>query len=179
MVRHPTFRSNGINQWDFLIGYKIDYDYSNNYPNATDDKSHVECQPYYVTWCGDGVRDPQYEQCDGTDGVPAGQSCTASCTLTSAPACINLSSSVTVGNAPLSTNVSCTTQNATSVAIDCGNGQTINSATGTCTYNQPGTYQAVCRVDGNITNNNCQKSITVNRPPETTNFDLRIKKYAK
>lgn len=84
-----------------------------------------------------------------------------------------------VGPATLSTNVSCTTQNATSVAIDCGNGQTINGANGTCTYTQSGTYQAVCRVNGTITNNNCQKPITVTTTPETTNFDLRIKKYAK
>jgi hypothetical protein len=47
-----------------MIGYRIGYDISNNYPDASDDQYHIECQPYQVTWCGDGVVDAAYESCD-------------------------------------------------------------------------------------------------------------------
>lgn len=63
VVRHPTSRTIGSN-YDFMIAYKIDYDTSNNYPDASDDTSHVECQPYQVSWCGDGTVDSSYETCD-------------------------------------------------------------------------------------------------------------------
>ncbi len=70
IVQKPAIRSNPIaGQYDFMIAYKIKYDKSNNYPDTSDDISHVECQPYYVTWCGDGILDSSYEQCDGTDGI--------------------------------------------------------------------------------------------------------------
>ncbi len=143
-------RSNpNIGQYDFMIAYQVFYDKSNNYPDTSDDISHVECQPYYVTWCGDGVRDSVYEQCDGTDGLGTGQSCNNSCQIVNnpTPACVNLSSSVLIGNTPVSSSVDCTTQNASSVAIDCGNGQIINSSTGTCNYLATGYYSAICRVN--------------------------------
>jgi len=50
IVQHPVTRSTGSN-YDFGIRYKIIYDYSNNYPNTSDDQSHTECQYYQVTWC--------------------------------------------------------------------------------------------------------------------------------
>lgn len=72
IAQKPATRSNpSLGQYDFMISYKINYDKSNNYPNTADDVSHIECQPYYVTWCGDGVKDSAYEQCDGTDGLGA------------------------------------------------------------------------------------------------------------
>lgn len=49
ILNHPATRTNN----DFTIAYKVTYDFSNNYPDASDDSSHVECQPYYITWCGD------------------------------------------------------------------------------------------------------------------------------
>lgn len=64
VVRHPATRSTGQN-YDFQIAYRIGYDTSNNYPDASDDSYHIECQPYQVSWCGDGVVDSQYgESCD-------------------------------------------------------------------------------------------------------------------
>jgi len=60
VLNHPVVRTNN----DFIIGYKVGYDFSNNYPDASDDIEHVECQPYYITWCGDGVIDAGYETCD-------------------------------------------------------------------------------------------------------------------
>jgi hypothetical protein len=70
IAQKPATRSNpSLGQYDFMISYKINYDKSNNYPNTADDLSHVECQPYYVTWCGDGVKDSAYEQCDGNDAL--------------------------------------------------------------------------------------------------------------
>jgi len=56
--KHPTTRTNATKgSYDFMIYYKIDYDKSNNYPDSSDDISHVECEYYSVSWCGDGVRD--------------------------------------------------------------------------------------------------------------------------
>lgn len=69
VLRHPATRSTGSN-YDFMIGYKIGYDTSGNYPDASDDKYHTECQPYQVTWCGDGIVDSEYEKCD--DGAQNG-----------------------------------------------------------------------------------------------------------
>lgn len=60
VLNHPAVRTGN----DFTIAYQMSYDYSNNYPDASDDVSHVECQPYYITWCGDGIVDPGYETCD-------------------------------------------------------------------------------------------------------------------
>ena len=60
VLNHPVVRTGN----DFTIGYQIGYDFSNNYPDASDDIKHVECQPYYITWCGDGIVDTNYETCD-------------------------------------------------------------------------------------------------------------------
>ena len=43
--------------------------------------THSECVSYQITWCGDGVKDPE-EQCDNgaANGTP-GNSCSAACTI--------------------------------------------------------------------------------------------------
>lgn len=84
ILRHPATRSTG-GASDFMIGYKIGFDTSNNYPDASDDKYHVECQPYQVTWCGDGVLDSAYEKCDdgAANGLPG--KCNVSCDATLPP----------------------------------------------------------------------------------------------
>jgi hypothetical protein len=74
ILSHPAVRTTN----DFTIAYQIGYDYSNNYPDASDDISHVECQPYYITWCGDGTVDPAYETCD--PAAPGQSSTTCSVT---------------------------------------------------------------------------------------------------
>jgi hypothetical protein len=52
--KHPASRTNANkNSYDFMIYYEIDYDKSNNFPDASDDISHVECEYYSVSWCGD------------------------------------------------------------------------------------------------------------------------------
>lgn len=93
-----------LGQYDFAVKYTTTYDTSNNYPNASDDITHIENQPYYVTWCGDGVKDGpnddadintpgiQAEECDGSDGVPAGKVCSSLCKLEDipTPACTSL-----------------------------------------------------------------------------------------
>jgi PKD repeat protein len=68
------------------------------------------------------------------------------------------------GIAPLSTSVSCTGTRATSYSISCGNGQTVNAQTGTCTYSAPGTYEARCTVNGTITAPVCAKPVSVGSP---------------
>lgn len=89
IVQKPTTRSNPASgQYDFMIAYKVNYDKSNNYPDASDDISHVECQPYYVTWCGDGVMDAGYETCDPADSKKSGWGaggCDTSCKPVATP----------------------------------------------------------------------------------------------
>jgi hypothetical protein len=66
--KKPVSRTQATrNSHDFMIYYKVGYDFSNNYPNASDDTQHVECEYYSVTFCGDGVLDPGYEICDPSD----------------------------------------------------------------------------------------------------------------
>lgn len=85
VVKHPTTRSTG-SSYDFMIAYKIGYDTTNNYPDASDDSYHTECQPYQVSWCGDGVVDTQYsESCDdgNSNGLPG--KCNNSCSGNTPP----------------------------------------------------------------------------------------------
>jgi hypothetical protein len=52
IVKHPQTRTNGTrSSYDFMISYKSNYDYSNNYPDSSDDRFHTECQYFSVTWC--------------------------------------------------------------------------------------------------------------------------------
>lgn len=44
--KNPT-----LGQYDFMVKYRTTYDTSNNYPDDSDDITHIENQPYYVTWC--------------------------------------------------------------------------------------------------------------------------------
>lgn len=84
VVRHPAQRSTGEN-YDFMIAYKTTYDTSNNYPDTADDKSQVSCQPYQVSWCGDGVLDKEYETCDAgvENGLPG--KCSSTCSTVNVP----------------------------------------------------------------------------------------------
>jgi hypothetical protein len=52
IAKHPTNRTNATkDSHDFMIVYTVDYDYSNNYPDDSDDISHTECKYYSVSWC--------------------------------------------------------------------------------------------------------------------------------
>lgn len=104
-----------------MIAYDIGYDRSNNYPDASDDISHKECQPYYVTWCGDGVVDNGYETCDPAAPGQSPTTCSpVTCTaITQPPTCNSITVTPTTGVTPLISNVSCNTSNETTVAIDC------------------------------------------------------------
>lgn len=87
ILSHPLVRTTN----DFTIAYKVGYDFSNNYPDASDDIEHVECQPYYITWCGDGVLDSAYEACDPNDTSHArwgNGECNIACQIASTGACI-------------------------------------------------------------------------------------------
>lgn len=123
-----------------MIYYDIDYDFSNNFPDTSDDRSHVECEYYSVTWCGDGVRDPGYEVCDPNDPTRAGYGnggCDNMCqpiTVDPVATCDGISSSPVTGEAPFTTTVTCSGTNADTYQISCGNGQTIDARSGTCTY---------------------------------------------
>ncbi len=99
ILNHPETRTGN----DFTIAYKINYDFSNNFPDTSDDISHVECQPYYITWCGDGVLDSTYEQCDlGAQNGQAGSACSATCqTVAVTPPVCNPAVTGTQPNNPL------------------------------------------------------------------------------
>lgn len=68
VVKHPNKRTNATkSSYDFKITYETIYDYSNNYKkkNSTaDDISTISCKYYSVSWCGDGIVDKEYEECD-------------------------------------------------------------------------------------------------------------------
>jgi hypothetical protein len=85
IANHPAVRSTDMLRGDIYGQYVMTWDIANTVTTA-DDTQHVECQPYIVTWCGDGVRDTQldwqglpYESCD--DGAQNGQpgKCNATC----------------------------------------------------------------------------------------------------
>ena len=177
--KHNNARTKGTSSsYDFMLAYTIDYDFSNNYPNTSDDVSHTECIYYSVTWCGDGVKDSSYEVCDPNDPTHSGWG-NGGCNQTTCEpinveppsTCDGLTATPTSGTAPLSVNMSCTGTKATSYQIACGNGQVINGATGTCTYNTGSNYQAVCTVNGNVTSNACKKTIAVINPTPAIRID--------
>lgn len=172
VINRPVTRITG--GADIGIKYTIGYDFTNS-PSPADDTSHVECQPYYITWCGDGVVDAGYEQCDGIAGVGPGQTCNATCQIVNnpAPTCNGLTATPIFSTAPTSVSLSCATSNATSVSIACGNGQVINAATGVCIYAAAGFYPARCTVNGSITNDSCTTGVQVDTP----RFDLSLKKF--
>ncbi|MBW7955014.1 hypothetical protein H3C61_04350 [Candidatus Gracilibacteria bacterium] len=182
IANHPTTRTAGTrNSHDFGISYTVYYDYSNNYPNASDDISHKECIYYSVSWCGDGVLDNNldysgrpYEVCDSNDPNktgwgPGGCSNTCQPIITPAPICNNLTISPNSGNSPLTSSFNCNATNATSYRIDIMNSlgniiNTINNSTGTYTFSSTGSYSARCSINGNITSNSCLGNISVNPP---------------
>ena len=139
----PAVRTNGTAQsYDFALRYNVSYDKSNNWPDLSDDTLHTECIYYSVSWCGDGVRDPGFERCDPND---PGQNnwgnggCTNMCepiVVDPVTTCDGLTVSPNSGTAPFTTNVSCTGTNVNTYQITCGNGETINGQTGTCSYDQ-------------------------------------------
>ena len=94
------------------------------------------------------------------------------------PACNSISVNPISGNIPLTSNVSCNVTNATTVAIDCGNGQTFNTSTAICTYTTVRTFVPKCTVNGTITNSSCKGSVTTTNDPPPTSSSVSIKKYA-
>jgi len=65
IVKHPLKRTNAtVSSHDFVIKYKTIYDYSNTPNNKTDDKVRIDCKFYSVSWCGDGILDKSYEECE-------------------------------------------------------------------------------------------------------------------
>ena len=173
VLNHPVVRTGN----DFTIGYQIGYDFSNNYPDASDDIKHVECQPYYITWCGDGILDTNYETCDPAAPGQSPYTCdVATCQpIVQQPTCDKIRVYPKSGDVPLDVDVSCDVTNATSVAIDCGNGQTIVGKTGTCKYAAVGTFYPVCTVNTSITSNDCKTTVKVKSPAPY----VSIKKYVK
>ena len=94
-----------------------------------------------------------------------------------APSCNSITVSPTSGNIPLRSSVSCSTTNATTVSIACGNGQIINNGTGSCLYANTGIFTPTCTVNGTITNPACQGTVTATNPVAGSPI-LSIKKFA-
>jgi hypothetical protein len=100
---------------NLVVKYILEYysDTNKNQKLDPNEKSnpltHIEIQPYAISWCGDGIKDAPSlgetwvaESCDGTDGVPAGKQCTTSCTLQDKPPVPQCGSSVGILSGPIS-----------------------------------------------------------------------------
>ncbi len=176
---HPNVR-----KFDNLfIKYQMQY-YTWEWTEWSWVKTHIENQPYEITWCGDGVKDNYidqyswnqiYETCDPNDSSKSGWGtgwCSNSCQpVISQPVCNNLTIPAPfIIEAPADKIVSCTATNATKITIDCGNGS-IQDFTGnnsssktvskTCNYITAGTYIPKCFVNDTITNLSCQKTLSI------------------
>jgi len=179
IVQHPNKRTNWtINSYDFGIEYTISYDYSNNYPDSSDDVSHKECVYYSVSWCWDWVLETNYwETCDPNDPSKIWWwtwGCDATCkpiiTPPPTPTCDNLTASPTTWNTPFSSTMNCSWTNASSYSIDCWNWQTINWANWSCNYTTAWNYTARCTINWSITSASCAKTITATTvPPPSCN----------
>ncbi len=60
IANRPSIRSTDMIRGDIYAQYIVDWDV-NNTETTADDTRHVECQPYIVTWCGDGTKDIQLD----------------------------------------------------------------------------------------------------------------------
>ena len=68
VLNHPVSRRDAARlEYDFMVAYKYTYDFNNNEKDVSSHKQFVTCQPYYITWLGDGVVDSKYEKCDPLD----------------------------------------------------------------------------------------------------------------
>ncbi len=158
VLNHPAVRTGN----DFTIAYQTSYDYSNNYPDASDDIQHVECQPYYITWCGDGVVDPGYETCDPAAPGQSPTTCSpTTCTPIVTPPVCNPAKTGTQPAPVLATDTLCNV-GTVSAFVATASGNTTN-------------YTWSCNTNTAV---NCSANYTV-VPTSTGSFDLSIKKYAK
>lgn len=58
---------------NLLIRYDIKYKTYKNWQTIWDEKSHIECQPYSISWCWDWVLDTEHkETCDPKDPSKTG-----------------------------------------------------------------------------------------------------------
>ena len=181
IAKHPTTRTNATkSSYDFMIAYEIIYDYSNNYPDSSDDITHTECKYYSVTWCWDGVRDAWDEVCDYNDPNHVGWWngwCDQSCqpiNVTPPATCDGITATPNSWTATVNSTITCSATNANSYQIRCGNGQVINSKTWTCTYTLWGNYTASCTINWNITSNQCKTQISVTAPTPL----IEVEKYS-
>lgn len=179
--KHPSKRTNSTKEnHDFMIYYQVDYDKTNNYPDAWDDVSHVECEYYSVSWCGDWVKDSWYETCDPNDPNKNGWWngwCSSSCesvNIATSSTCDSISSSPTTWVAPFTTTLSCSWTNANSYKISCWNWATIDAQSWKCVYATVWDYDAFCSVNSSISSNSCKTKISVTAPTPA----IQVEKYS-
>lgn len=174
--RHPVKRkSNNIE----IIYQTTDQVYPNGKLTT-----HTEYQPYTITWCGDGVRDNYtdpygwgkiVEACDPGDTKNKSGwwngGCSNSCqpvTIPTPPKCTKIDVKPTRWTAPLTSNMSCIGEHASSYKIVVRKGanvvKTINSKTGTYQFTTDGSYSAQCYVNNTVTSNACKANIIVDKP---------------
>lgn len=146
-------------------------------------RSHTECQPYEITWCGDGILDPE-ETCDPKDPTKKGwwigwcdkQTCKP---IVKNSTCNLLKATPTTWVWSLTTNFTCEWINVTNFKIDIKNGaniiNTINGKTWSFTFTNPGTYVATCFAD-NKTSASCEQVITVKQKLQGQCTNLEVSK---
>jgi len=178
----PINRTNATkNSHDFMIYYKVAYDQSNNYPNSSDDVSHVECKYYSVSWCWDWVKDAWYEVCDPKDPNKSwwgNWGCnvnTCDPINVNPPAtCDSISVTPNTWIASLWVDISCSWTNALTYTIQCWNWATINSKTWKCTYATVWDYHPSCTVNSTITSDSCKSKVVVKAPTPA----IQVEKYS-
>lgn len=156
--------------------------------DAVNYKLHAnECLNVELRYCGDGIREPgNGETCDPQDPTQTGWGnggCnTNTCQPINNPTCNNLSVTPASGQNPLNVTTSCQGYKVNTWEIDCGNGQkfTGNGNNGgnqtfsrTCNYTTANTFTPTCTINGSITSNSCQKTVTVTNPEPSIEVDKR------
>ena len=141
-----------------------------------------------LRYCGDGIYDPgNGEVCDPNDVNHTGwgnggcNQTTCQPLITTVPSCDNLTMNPMTGASPLNSQATCQFSEASSVKIDCGNGQVFTAPSNggsaifqkICNYSAPGSYLAKCFANDTITSNACQKTVTVNPPQPSITIDKR------
>jgi len=140
--------------------------------------THKECVFYKPNYCGDGIlQTNKGETCDPNDPSETGHGnggCnTNTCTPIENPVCKSLTVNKTSGENPVNVEATCTGYKVNTFTIDCGNGQTFTgngSNSGeqtfkrTCNYTSAGTFTPTCKINGSITSNSCEKTVTVTDP---------------
>lgn len=152
------------NLYDLFLVYRMRYNDIINWQVSSTLKEHTECQPYNISWCGDGIYDKEFnETCDPNDPNKTNWWngwCSQECKpVVKTPTCDGLTATPTTGTGKLTSTFTCNTTNATTTKIEIkdSTGKVINTIPGkswTYTFSNVWSYSATCYAD-NKTSPSC------------------------